>query len=73
MNTNLSHGMKGREVFPDGWVLVSIPFQWIPTVTRNLNEMDWVPPAYNMGREKFLQERDRLLDEIIREFNASQQ
>ncbi len=68
MNTNLSHGMKSRGALPDGMVLVSVPFQWIPTVARNLNEMEWVPQAYTMGRDRFLQERDRVIDEIVTEF-----
>jgi uncharacterized protein (DUF169 family) len=66
--TGLGHGMRGREVFPEGWVLVSLPFNWIPTVTRNLNEMQWVLPAYTAGREKFLKERAIMMNEIARGF-----
>jgi uncharacterized protein (DUF169 family) len=53
--TGLSYGMKGRHVFPDGWMLISIPYQWIPTITQNLKEMEWVLPAYKLGREEFIQ------------------
>lgn len=52
--TGLSYGMKGRHVFPDGWLLISIPYQWIRTVTQNLKEMNWDLPAYQMGREEFV-------------------
>jgi uncharacterized protein (DUF169 family) len=55
VTTGLSYGMKGRDVFPDGWLLVSIPYQWIPTITRNLKEMKWVLPGYQMGREEFIE------------------
>jgi uncharacterized protein (DUF169 family) len=68
MITGLGHGMRGREVFPEGWILISIPFNWIPTVTRNLSEMQWVLPAYTAGREKFIKERKVMLDEIARGF-----
>ncbi len=68
MITGLGHGMKGREVFPEGWVLISIPFNWIPTITRSLNEMEWVLPAFTAGREKFLKERDLLIKEISQGF-----
>lgn len=44
--TGMSYGMKGRKVFPEGLILISIPYQWISTVTRNLNEMNWVLPAF---------------------------
>ena len=53
--TGMSYGMKGRQVFPEGLLLISIPYQWIPTITKNLNEMKWVPPGYTMGREKFIE------------------
>ncbi len=54
--TGLSYGMKGRRVFPDGLMLISIPYQWIPTITQNLKEMKWVPPGYEIGsREEFIE------------------
>jgi uncharacterized protein (DUF169 family) len=68
--TGLGHGMKGREVFPDGWVLISIPFNWIPTVARNLNEMQWDLPAFTAGRDGFLRERNKMLDDIAEEFRS---
>jgi uncharacterized protein (DUF169 family) len=52
--TGLSYGMKGREVFPDGLLIVSIPFQWLPTITQNLEDMSWVLPGYKMGRDEFV-------------------
>jgi uncharacterized protein (DUF169 family) len=59
--TGLSFGMKAKEVFPEGWVLISIPYQWIPTITKSLNEMKWVLPAYTDGREKFLEREKRVM------------
>ena len=54
--TGLSYGMKGRRVFPDGLLLISIPYQWIHTITQNLKEMKWVPPGYEIGsREEFIE------------------
>ncbi len=54
--TGLSYGMKGRRVFPDGLMIISIPYQWIPTITQNLKEMKWVPPGYEIGsREEFIE------------------
>ncbi len=54
--TGLSYGMNGRQVFPEGWLLISIPYQQIPTITQNLKEMKWVPPGYTIGsREEFVE------------------
>jgi uncharacterized protein (DUF169 family) len=46
ITTGLSFGMKAKGVFPEGRQLISIPFNWLPTITRNLREMEWVLPAY---------------------------
>jgi uncharacterized protein (DUF169 family) len=46
MTTGLSMGMKSKKVFPESKQLISIPYNWLPTITRNLNEMEWVLPAY---------------------------
>ena len=63
--TGLSFGMKAKEVFPEGWVLISIPYQWIPTITQNLKEMKWVLPSYTEGREKFLQREKRVTKGMV--------
>jgi uncharacterized protein (DUF169 family) len=55
ITTGLSYGMNGRQVFPEGLMIVSIPYQWLPTVTQNLKEMKWVPPGYKLGREEFIE------------------
>ena len=65
--TGLGHGPKARQVFPDGWFLISVPFNWIPTITRNLEEMEWVLPAYTLGREKFLEWSEKRREQITRE------
>ena len=46
MTTGISLGMKSKKVFPEGKQLIAIPYNWLPTVTRNLQEMEWVLPAY---------------------------
>jgi uncharacterized protein (DUF169 family) len=65
--TGLAFGMKGRQVFPEGWLLISIPYNWIPTITQNLKEMKWVLPAYTLGREKFMQYEHRIIKELAQE------
>jgi uncharacterized protein (DUF169 family) len=62
--TGLAFGMKGRQVFPEGWLLISIPYHWIPTITQNLKEMKWVLPSYTLGREKFMEYEHRIIREL---------
>jgi uncharacterized protein (DUF169 family) len=53
--TGFSYGMKGRKVFPDGLMMISIPYQWIPTITQNLKEMEWTLPQFKKNREDFIE------------------
>ena len=46
MVTGMHFGRKARKVMPAGMVMMSIPFDKIPIVTKNLNEMPWELPAY---------------------------
>jgi uncharacterized protein (DUF169 family) len=53
MFTGLGFGMKARQIFTEGQVLLSIPYDKIPVIVQNLKEMKWVLPAYEDGKEKF--------------------
>lgn len=44
--TGMHFGMRARKALPAGKLLMSIPFDWIGTITENLNEMPWELPAY---------------------------
>ncbi len=69
--TGMAFGMKGRRVFPDGWILISIPYNWIPTIIQSLKEMKWVLPAYTLGREDFIKYEKRIRDETAQELQIS--
>jgi uncharacterized protein (DUF169 family) len=69
ITTGLTLGLKGRRVYPEGLLLFSIPYDWIPEITRNLENMEWVLPAYtDATREQFLARRKRIFEELAREF-----
>jgi uncharacterized protein (DUF169 family) len=57
------HGMKGRELFPKDSVIVSIPYPWIPTMTRNLQEMTWHLPSHK-SRKQYLEEFGTILGDL---------
>ena len=52
--TGLCWGMKALRVFPEGLVLLSIPFDLLPMITTNLAEMPWTPPSYTDGRDSYV-------------------
>jgi len=57
------HGMKGRELFPENTVLVSIPFQWIPTVAGNLQEMKIHLPGHE-SKGAYLEEFEGIIKDL---------
>jgi uncharacterized protein (DUF169 family) len=65
--TGLAFGAKSKQVFEEGWMLISIPYNWLPIITANLNEMEWVLPSYTDGREKFLERERKVFEEAEKE------
>jgi uncharacterized protein (DUF169 family) len=59
------HGMKGRRLFPEGSLLISIPYPWIPTMTQNLREMTWHLPSHE-SRKQYLEEFGTILGDLGR-------
>jgi uncharacterized protein (DUF169 family) len=69
VTTGLTLGLKGRKVYPEGLLFFSIPYDWIPIITQNLQKMEWVLPAYTDDtREQFLARRKKIFEELAREF-----
>ncbi len=64
MMTGMHFGMKAREVLPEGYVLISIPYNWIPTILQNLKEMKWELPAYTAGREEWMKAEEQAYKEL---------
>jgi uncharacterized protein (DUF169 family) len=44
-------GMRARQLFPPGTIVMSIPWDLLPEITRNLGEVEWVPESFTIGRE----------------------
>jgi len=57
------HGMKGRELFPESSIVISIPYQWIPAIVRNLQEMTWHLPSHR-GKKQYLEEFGAILEDL---------
>jgi len=60
------HGMKGRELFAEGAILISIPYQWIPTIAQNLQEMKMHLPSHT-SKEQYLSEFGKIIGELAQE------
>jgi uncharacterized protein (DUF169 family) len=52
--TGLGHGMKRRKLFPEGQQFVSIPFDILPSMLQTLQDMPWVPPAFQPDGLEFV-------------------
>lgn len=66
--TNLVHGMKARHVFPDGLIIISIPFDHILTLTENLKRMPWHLPEYSKDRNTNVKEFNELIKTLQEKF-----
>jgi uncharacterized protein (DUF169 family) len=46
LNTGILYGPKRYKIFPPDRQIISIPFDWLPVITRNLQDMTWTLPEY---------------------------
>jgi uncharacterized protein (DUF169 family) len=67
MVTGMGFGSRGKQVFPMGWMLISIPWDKIPGILKSLEKMTWDLPAYYEGKEKFQEREARVRAEAARE------
>lgn len=62
--TGIGFGMKARRLFPEGRVLMSIPWDKIPRLLANLKEMPWVPESFLIGPSGHKEKVKRILEEL---------
>ena len=65
-----SFGMRSRRLFPEGLLLVSIPWDLLPGMVENLQGMNWVPHSYTIGREEH-KKKVKGIVEALRQETAS--
>jgi len=65
--SGLHHGMKARQLFPDGFLFLSIPFQIIPEIINNLRTMEWDLPQYSWGKETHIEKMKQIAKELKQE------
>ena len=65
--TGFGFGMRSRRLFPEGNILLSIPWDKLPQITKSLEEMDWVPESYTLGAEGHKKKVRRIVEELNKE------
>jgi uncharacterized protein (DUF169 family) len=50
--TGLGYGMKSRKVFPEGLMLISVPFDQLSMLIDNLKTMEWVLTLYTANDDE---------------------
>jgi tRNA1(Val) A37 N6-methylase TrmN6 len=65
--TGFGFGMRSRRLFPEGMVLMTIPWDKLPQILKNLEEMDWVPESYTLGAEGHKKKVQRIVAELKKE------
>lgn len=68
MVTTLVHGMKARKVFPDGKIVIAIPFDLLDKISRNLKKMRWKLKDYSRSRDENVKEFENIIRELYEEF-----
>lgn len=67
MVTGLHHGMKARNLFPEGLLLLSLPFDLLPGITASLKTMNWDLPQYHWGKEMHCKHMQEIASEVRQE------
>jgi len=65
--TGFGFGMRSRRLFPEGMVLMTIPWDKLPQILKNLEEMEWVPESYTLGAEGHKKKVKRIVAELEKE------
>jgi uncharacterized protein (DUF169 family) len=63
--SGLGFSMKARGVLPEGLIIISVPGDLLDTIMENLQDMEWNPHWFSLGREGFIK-GVRELDERMR-------
>jgi uncharacterized protein (DUF169 family) len=66
--TGLGYGIKNNTSLPEGMVLISVPYDTIPMLIDNLQEMDWVLPANRLSEQDKKTYATTIMNEINREY-----
>ena len=67
--SGLGFSMKARQVLPEGLFIITFPFDTIASLIDNLNEMEWEPYWFNLGRDGFVSEVRKRSGELFQKLS----
>jgi uncharacterized protein (DUF169 family) len=65
--TGFGFGMRARRLFPEGQILLSIPWDKLPQILKSLEEMEWVPESYTLGAAGHKKKVKKIVEELKKE------
>jgi uncharacterized protein (DUF169 family) len=65
--TGFGFGMRARRLFPEGMVLMTIPWDKIPQIVSSLEEMEWVPESYTLGAAGHKKKVQKIAEDLAKE------
>jgi uncharacterized protein (DUF169 family) len=68
--TGFGFGMRARRLYREGLLLISIPWNLLPSMVQNLKDMNWVPHSYTIGREAHKKKVRGIAEELARDSKA---
>ncbi len=66
--TGIGYGIRMQKVLPEGLFLISVPYDLIPLLIDNLQEMEWVLPMTTLGEEERKEFSSKIMEEIQQEY-----
>ena len=66
--TGLGYGMGMRKLLPEGLVLISVPYDLIPMLMENLEQMEWILPVTQLNEEERAKFSMQTMEQIQKEF-----
>ncbi len=70
--TDVSHGMRAKQIFPAGTILISIPFDKINPISEALKKIEWYPAMYSEGSEAHDRKFQETVDSLHQKLQSEQ-
>jgi uncharacterized protein (DUF169 family) len=70
--SGLGFSMKARNVLPDGWLIISFPWNLIPQLIQDLKDMEWHPHWYDLGRDGFIKAVRQMEKDVKQELSIEE-
>ncbi len=66
--TGLYSGMKTRRALPEGLIVISLPWDLLPGMVENLQDMEWVLPEFKETRDEHNETFKKIAETLKQEF-----